>query len=156
MEVQSITAAEPLPAMLDTQEATKTAKAATSKSSSTSEGMNSLGKDDFLSLLITQMENQDPLNPRQDTEFIAQMAQFSTLEQSKSMQQDIAALRSEQQLLQANAVLGHVVALEDEQGTLIRGPVSAIQLEAGTPKLVVNGQPYDLSTLLSVEPPAHS
>ncbi len=115
-----------------------------------------LTQEDFLELVVAQMTNQDPLNPRQDTEFIAQMAQFSTLEQSKSMQQDIAALRSEQQLLQANAVLGHVVALEDEQGTLIRGPVSAIQLEAGTPKLVVNGQPYDLSTLLSVEPTAHS
>ena len=50
------------------------------------------------------------------------------------------------------AVLGRVVALQDEQGALVHGIVSAVQVEAGTPKLIVNGQAYDLSTLLSVEP----
>jgi len=60
----------------------------TSTQSSTSVQRNtgsSLGKDDFLKLLITQMQNQDPLNPTEDTEFIAQMAQFTSLEQMQNM-----------------------------------------------------------------------
>ncbi len=111
-----------------------------------------LNQDDFLKLVVAQMTNQDPLNPKADTEFIGQMTQFTALEQSKTMQGDIAKLRVEQQFLQANSVLGRVVALEDEQGALIRGTVSAIHMEAGTPQLIVNGQPYAMSALLSIEP----
>ena len=46
---------------------------------------NELGKDSFLQILVAQMANQDPLSPTSDTEFIAQMAQFSALEQMQNM-----------------------------------------------------------------------
>jgi flagellar basal-body rod modification protein FlgD len=48
-----------------------------------------LGKNDFLNLLITQLKNQDPLNPMKDTEFIAQLATFSTVEQIGNMNKTI-------------------------------------------------------------------
>ena len=54
-----------------------------------------LGQDDFLKLLAKQFQTQDPMKPMEDTAFIAQMAQFSSLEQSKTMATDMAALRSE-------------------------------------------------------------
>jgi flagellar basal-body rod modification protein FlgD len=108
-----------------------------------------LDQNDFLELVAAQLTNQDPLNPMQDTQFIAQMAQFSALEQSKNMQQDMANLH-------ANAVLGRVVEIQDDQGELVRGTVTAIQVDAGTPKIIVNGKPYALSTLLSVEPASTS
>jgi flagellar basal-body rod modification protein FlgD len=57
----------------------------TNKPTTTSTGNSSLGKDEFLKILMTQLQNQDPLNPMQDKEFIAQMAQFSTLEQTTNM-----------------------------------------------------------------------
>ena len=52
-----------------------------------------MGQTEFLSLLVTQMRNQDPLKPVSDTEFIAQMAQFTSLEQTKEMGSDVQELR---------------------------------------------------------------
>jgi flagellar basal-body rod modification protein FlgD len=111
-----------------------------------------LGQDDFLKLVVAQLTSQDPLNPMKDTEFIAQMAQFSQLEQAKSMQTDIAALREDQSFLQASAMLGRSVELSDARGVLTRGTVSAIQLGDGTPMIVVNGQPRSLDEVVSISP----
>ena len=114
-----------------------------------------LNQDDFLKLLVTQLASQDPLNPQQDTQFIAQMAQFTALEQAKEMATNIASLRTEQEFLQANALLGRTVALQTGQDIPTTGTVSAVEVDAGTPKLVVNGQPYDLSQVLTITPAAN-
>lgn len=109
-----------------------------------------LGQDDFLKLIIEQLRNQDPMNPQKDTEFIGQMAQFSALEQAKTMQHDIAGLRTQQQLLQANDLIGRSVQLQAGDGTLIEGIVSSVVVDSGVPKLSVNGHAYDMSQVFSV------
>jgi flagellar basal-body rod modification protein FlgD len=113
-----------------------------------------LDQGDFLKLLVAQMTQQDPLNPKSDMEMIPQMVSFTELEQSKSMQSDIAQLRAEQQLLQANSLLGRTVEIQDESKARFTGPVTAVHMEEGTPKLVVNGKPYDLAQLVSITPTA--
>jgi len=109
-----------------------------------------LDQNDFLKLLIAQMTSQDPLNPKTDMEMIPQMVQFTTLEQSKSMQSDIALLRADQQILQANSLIGRTVQVQNPDKTTSSGQVTAVQLEEGTPKLVINGHSYDLSTVLGI------
>ncbi len=111
-----------------------------------------LNQDDFLKLIVAQMAQQDPMNPMKDTEFISQMASFSALEQSKAMQQDLAALRVEQQLLQATGLLGREVLVQGGDGTLTLGIVSGVTVEDSIPHIVVNGWPYTLGDLRSVAP----
>ena len=109
-----------------------------------------LGQKDFLNLLVAQLSAQDPMNPISNTDFIAQMAQFSTLQQSQTMQQNLAGIQSGQTALQANALLGQTVQLQTTPGQTVTGVVSAVNFQAGTPTLTVNGQSYDLSQVLSV------
>lgn len=111
-----------------------------------------LDQEDFLKLLLTQFTSQDPMEPMKDTAFIAQMAQFTALEQSKTMTADIAALREQQQILQANAMLGRNVVVQVDGELVAQGTVTAVQMEAGTPKIVINGQAHELSQVLSIAP----
>lgn len=97
---------------------------------------------DFLQLLVTQMSSQDPLDPQSDTEFAAQLAQFSSLKESQNMQANMATL-------QANSLIGETVTVNPASAPMVTGQVSAVQMSAGTPYIVINGQPYDLSTISS-------
>lgn len=75
-------------------------------------GSSALGKDDFLKLLMTQLANQDPTNPMEDREFIAQMAQFSTLEQMTNMAtqfEKLAMAQMQSQMIEYNNFIGKEV-----------------------------------------------
>jgi flagellar basal-body rod modification protein FlgD len=111
-----------------------------------------LNQDDFLKLLVAQLQAQDPMNPESDTEFVSQMANFTTLEQSKEMTNDIQQLGSQQQLQQANDLIGRTVTLGNADGSLTSGTVTGILVQSGVPSLIVNGQAYDMSTLLAIAP----
>lgn len=72
---------------------------------------NALGKDDFLKLLIAQIRQQDPLSPVQNTEFIAQMAQLTSLEQLQELNRNFSQLMAIQQQIQWNEVLSSAASL---------------------------------------------
>lgn len=72
-------------------------------------GPDTMGKDAFMKILIAQMANQDPTNPMKDTEFVAQMAQFSALEQTMNLTkafEKFAASQDQSQLIQYNSFVG--------------------------------------------------
>jgi flagellar basal-body rod modification protein FlgD len=112
-----------------------------------------LTQNDFLKLLVAQMSAQDPLNPQSNTDFAAQMAQFSALQASQATQTDVSSLQASQTVVQANGLIGRQVTLLAQDGTLPSGPVSGVQMVSGTPKLVVKGALYDLSQVLSISTP---
>jgi flagellar basal-body rod modification protein FlgD len=65
-------------------------------------GTSEVTKDMFLQLLVAQIKNQDPLNPADSTQFLTQLAQFQTLEQSMNMGTDLSAIRSDLDQLVGN------------------------------------------------------
>ncbi|QGT99170.1 Flagellar basal-body rod modification protein FlgD [Candidatus Syntrophocurvum alkaliphilum] len=112
-----------------------------------------LGKDDFFKLLITQLKYQDPLKPMEDREFIAQMAQFSSLEQMQNLNTSFENFNSKitEELLpgmlmqQSTTLIGKNIAFDnpewstdDESGSpVLTGKVESVVVKEGIPYCVV-------------------
>lgn len=116
----------------------------------------SLDSTDFMKLLATQFQNQDPMKPMEDTAFLAQMAQFTSLEQTQGMASTITSLRNDQQWLSASSYLGRNITVTDSAGKAVTGKVSAVENSADGPLLYIGDQSYLLSNVSRVEevPPA--
>lgn len=107
-----------------------------------------LGKDDFLKLLITQLSYQDPTAPMEDREFIAQMAQFSSLEQMTAMSEGFSRLSRDFGRIadvisgtEAASALGKQVELTDGE-RVVQGVIRAVT-RGTNPQVMVNGAYYD-------------
>jgi flagellar basal-body rod modification protein FlgD len=112
-----------------------------------------LGQEDFLKLITVQLAKQDPLKPMEDTSFMAQMAQFSALEQNSQMARDMSVLRSDVSLQSASALIGREVTLRTTDGP-VTGTVASVDSSAGEVRLQVGETLYPVSSVLRVAPVA--
>ena len=109
---------------------------------------NELGKDDFLKLLITQLSNQDPTNPMENTEFISQMAQFSSLEQMTNMSTSFSKMASFINSSEAASTLGKTVELNIGDTTTTGIVEGATRGE--NPQILVNGMYYSMDKIAAI------
>lgn len=109
-----------------------------------------LGKDDFMKLLLAQLQHQDPMNPMDDQAFIAQVAQFNTLDQMTSMNKTLAAVLDSQQISEASNLIGKVVSAAGPESTIVTGMVTAASIEAGVAKLHIDGKKVNLEDVTAV------
>lgn len=119
-----------------------------------------LDRDSFLQLLVTQMQNQDPLEPVENTEMVAQLAQFSALEQMTQVSEGVEGLAENINLLNGNVdqlnfisaqgLLGRYVEGVDQDGTVIRGQVDAVHLNGSLVVLTIDGQLLPMSGVAGV------
>lgn len=109
---------------------------------------NEMGKDAFLQLLVTQLQYQDPLEPTNDKEFLAQMAQFSALEQMQNLNDTFSMSRAS--ALIDKYVQGTVTNEVSGEITEIVGIVDAVNLKDGMPYLLVDNQEMAVGDVKSV------
>lgn len=107
-----------------------------------------MGKDEFLKILITQLSHQDPTQPMQDKEFIAQMAQFSSLEQMTNVSSEIAKVAALLEKSQAVSLLGRTVEIA-AGSRIVEGRVDEVS-GGDFPQILVNGLFYDASQVQKV------
>ena len=116
-----------------------------STTDSASNPSQTLNQNDFLKLLVSQIQYQDPMNPKSDTDMAAQMAQFTSLQQASQSTSSLA-------MMQANSLVGSTVGLQIDSHTSTSGVVTGMQMKDGQPQIIVNGNYYSLSQITSVAP----
>jgi flagellar basal-body rod modification protein FlgD len=117
---------------------------------STTKEAGTLGKDDFLRLLVAQLQHQDPMNPMDNAEYMGQLASFSTLEQITNVGDEIKLLRTGGQVDQAVSLIGKNVEYAVEDGVPGTGVVDSVRIVEGEIILSVGGEDVSPSAITAV------
>ncbi len=105
----------------------------------------SLGRDDFLKILMSQMQHQDPMDPVKDTEFIAQLAQFSQLDGITQLNSNFSQLLLVQGMAQGTNLIGtKVTYTPNSGGSALQGVVQSVQVTNGNVNLMIDGNSVGL------------
>jgi len=115
-----------------------------------------LGKDAFLQLLVLQMKSQDPLNPMDNTDMIAQLAQFSALEAQTNLNESFETLSGnvdQLNFISGAQLLGRTVTGVDVDGEILTGVVDSVHLDGSLVMLNVDGKLMSMANVYSVTSP---
>ena len=131
-----------------------TSAAASAATAASADKTKQLGKQDFLKLLMAQLQNQDPTKPMDDSQMIAQMAQFSALEATQGLQQTIQRSNNVQTIFQAGALIGKYIQANESDGTSTTGAVTGVDFTSTngvvSPTLQVDGKDVGYSNIVKV------
>ena len=133
--------------------------------SSTSSLSSEISMENFLTLFVTQLQNQNPLDPTDNTEFMSQLAQFSTLEQAQQQTEylsDISSIGSASlqldQISLASAFIGKTIKYSDDSSDsssdsdTLTGIVEGVKLEEdGTVSFIIDGESVSISNFIEVD-----
>ena len=108
-------------------------------SSSASSMAGSLNEGDFLNLMMDQMKNQDPLNPSDPTQYMSELASFSSLDEQIQIQESSSQSASNQAASSALQMLGQNVNYTDGNGDTGSGTVTAVDFTSAGPTLTIGG-----------------
>ena len=109
-----------------------------------------LGQDAFLQLLVAQLKYQDPLNPADGAEFLAQTAQFTMVEQLADLEAQGQSTVTSQQQMQAAQLVGRQVTYVDSTGNLVEGVVESAEYTPDGQSLTIDGQAVELDNITKV------
>jgi flagellar basal-body rod modification protein FlgD len=118
--------------------------------SSTAATTQQVDKDLFLKLMVTQLRNQDPMNPTDSSQFLAQTAQFTSLEKLTSMADQSSQALSAQLAFGASGLVGKSVDYTDATGAQTNGKVDSVRFTSTGPVLSIGGADVSLSSIAGV------
>lgn len=115
-----------------------------------------LGQEAFLQLLLAELQNQDPLKPMEDRDFIAQLAQFEQLSQITQMNKALSEMNTVNPISQGSVLLGQMVSGYAETGEAVTGLVTGFYVNDKSITLEVDGYQVPYDTITSVQAPTDS
>jgi flagellar basal-body rod modification protein FlgD len=138
------------PGVTGTATTTTTNGLTASPTSSSAVPTDQMGKDTFLKLMVAQLRNQDPMNPTDSTAFLAQTAQFTSLEKMQDLAEQSSLALSAQLSFGASGLVGKDVTYTAEDGTETTGTVSAVRFTATGPLLHIGDTDVAMNNIVAV------
>ena len=114
-------------------------------------GFSALSSEDFLKLLVTQLQNQDPTQPVGNDELLGQLSQMRSLQSNIELGDALKAISSNQNLSTAASFIGKTATGSDAQGQEVSGNVESAFVANGAAYVRINGTPVELSKVNAVE-----
>ncbi len=131
-------------------DATGSATAASQQQQPAAVPPKAMGEQDFLQLLVAQLQNQDPMNPMDNTTYVTQLAQFSSLEQLNSMSDKLGTLDSSSAISMIGKQVAYTTTDSSGKPSSASGTVSGVNLQSGRPELIVGNTSVPLSSIVEV------
>jgi flagellar basal-body rod modification protein FlgD len=110
-----------------------------------------LGKDEFMKMLVAQMQNQDPMEPMDNSQMTAQLAQFSSLEQMENLNGQFEGFQQGTAAAMSMMNSGKPVVLELAEGGNVSGILEKVQWSNGDTQYVVDGEYYSMADIISLK-----
>ena len=118
-----------------------------------SQDISNIDSQEFLAIMLAQLQNQNPLDPVDDTEFMAQIAQMNSLQELSSIKQKLSSLVARNDMLYASNLIGKTVKAESDNGELFEGVVTGTYTEFDECFLTIGDCTVPLSSIIGVITP---
>ena len=135
---------------------TTTPKVDKSKLKPQSDAFTDLKIEDFIKLMVTELQNQDPLNPTDNNQILQQMSQMQSINSTQKLNTTLDAVLLGQNLSNAGSLIGKTVVGLTDKGDDITGKVDSVTVLSGTPRLVIGEDSIALSNVRLILPPEAS
>ena len=146
-----------LPSINSILNAGATGSAGSVGSNSTSSAAPTISQSQFFQLLLAQMQNQDPLQPMDSSDFVTQLSQFSQLQSSQQLNTTLTNFVTQQGMSQGAALIGKTVSYDPGTGVLAKGTVDSVNVDnTGNVTLAIGSQSVTLSQIRTITSPKAS
>ena len=116
----------------------------------TTAASSSVSQNQFLQLMVTQLQSQDPLDPTDNGQMLAQLAQFSTLSGMEQLNTSFGDMLSLQELTQGSSLIGKQISYTNSKGSLSSGTVNSVGMSNGQLALNINSDQVQLAQVIGV------
>lgn len=124
--------------------------ASTSSSSNSTDLFKDVSTTDFLKLMITELQNQDPLNPMDNAQLLQQVGEMQSISTSLKLNDTLQGVLLGENLNSSSGLIGKIVAALDDDGKQVAGTVDAVSIVDGKPKLHVGNSTVSLSNVKEI------
>jgi flagellar basal-body rod modification protein FlgD len=114
--------------------------------------LNSVSMNDFLKLLVTELQNQDPTNPMDNTQILQQVSQIKAIESNQRLSDTLTSMQTQQDLVAASTLLQKTITGLTDKGATITGQVDKVTVDSSGVKVCVGTDTIKLTNISEVDP----